>query len=86
MQNVVERIKLIVKENMIEHQEIDIKETDEFVADLGYDSVRFMGLFYCLEDEFNISIISSDKNYLFFSVVTVQDLIDIIKQLKIEDN
>ncbi|MFR2794431.1 MAG: acyl carrier protein [Eisenbergiella sp.] len=84
MENLKKKIIEIVKENMIENQEKIIKETDELVGDLGYDSIRFMGLFYTLEDEFDIQIINSVENYLFFSVETVQDLIDLLQKLNIE--
>ncbi|MFR1757639.1 MAG: acyl carrier protein [Thomasclavelia spiroformis] len=84
MENLKKKVIEIVKENMIENQEKIIKETDELVGDLGYDSIRFMGLFYTLEDEFDIQIINSVENYLFFSVETVQDLIDLLQKLNIE--
>lgn len=84
MENLKKKVIEIVKENMIENQEKIVKETDELVGDLGYDSIRFMGLFYTLEDEFDIQIINSVENYLFFSVETVQDLIDLLQKLNIE--
>ena len=53
----------------------------EFIRDLGYDSISFMGLFLELEEEFKISIISNEKNYLFFSIITVGDLIDALLEV-----
>lgn len=82
MENLKEKVIKIVKDNMIESPKNIITETDELVADLGYDSIRLMGLFYTLEDEFNIQIINSSENYLFFSVETIQDIIDLLYRLK----
>lgn len=73
------RVECIIKENMIAEEDISIKPEDEFFGNLGFDSVKFMGLFYSLEDEFDISIINSAENYLFYSIVTVNDLIDVLQ-------
>ena len=54
----------------------NIKMEDELVADLGLDSVKFMGLFSLMEEEFGVPIISNEKNYIFFSIITVNDLIE----------
>lgn len=81
MENIVEKVIKIVKENMLD--EAFVKPTNKLVADLGYDSVRFMGLLYTLEDEFGIDIINSTENYMFFSVETVQDLIDLLDKINI---
>lgn len=78
-----ERIFELIKENLpkgnCENQEI--KNTTEFIGDLGFESITFMGMFLELEEELGISIISSDKNYLFFSIVTVQDLLEAIDEV-----
>lgn len=61
----------------------DIKMEDELVGDLGLDSIKFMGLFSILEERFEVPIISSDKNYIFFSIITVKDLVDAVQMLLI---
>lgn len=59
----------------------EIKLTDELFQDLGYDSISFMGLLLEIEDEWNISIIEGENNYIFFSVSSIQDLLDVLNQL-----
>ena len=80
MEKFNERIENIIRENMIDST-IEILDTSKFVCDLGYDSISFMGLFLELEEEFKISIISNEKNYLFFSIITVGDLIDALLEV-----
>lgn len=80
MEKFDEKIFTIIRDNMIDEIERGIiNYTDEFISDLGFDSIKFMGLFYALEEELNIEIINGNKNYLFFSIETVQDLIDTMK-------
>lgn len=73
----------VIRENLSEekNKEIEITTEMEFIRDLGYDSISFMGLFLELEEEFKISIISNEKNYLFFSIITVGDLIDALLEI-----
>ena len=73
----------VIRENLSEEKikEIEITTEMEFIRDLGYDSISFMGLFLELEEEFKISIISNEKNYLFFSIITVGDLIDALLEV-----
>ncbi len=73
----------VIRENLSEekNKEIEITTEMEFIRDLGYDSISFMGLFLELEEEFKISIISNEKNYLFFSIITVGDLIDALLEV-----
>lgn len=85
MEQFDEKIFTIIKDNMLDEIEKEnITYTDEFIADLGFDSIKFMGLFYSLEEEFNVEIINGNKNYLFFSIETVQDLIDTMKTIIFE--
>ncbi|MBU5317322.1 hypothetical protein KQI30_13785 [Clostridium bornimense] len=81
MNELIKRIEDVIRENTIYDSKTKINLEDEFVGDLGFDSIKFMGLFYSLEEEFNIPIISSNENYIFFSVVTVKDLVDILKKV-----
>lgn len=75
-----ERVLMNVKEVMNDMNYCDeIELSNSFVADLGFESVRLVGLFYLLEEEFDIQILSGENNHLFFAVETVQDLIDIIE-------
>ncbi len=78
-----ERVFELIKENLSEEilQSQEIKTTTEFISDLGFESITFMGMFLELEEELGLSIISSDKNYLFFSIITVQDLLDAIEEV-----
>lgn len=76
-QEIEQKIMKIVKNNLPSEKNI-IQLEDEFIADLGFDSIRFMGLFYCLEDEFGIDIVNSENNYLFFSIITVNDMLEVL--------
>lgn len=80
MKDFEDKILQSIIDNMFD-KSIKIKDNDEFINDLGFDSIRLMGLFYSLEDEFEIDIINGDKNYLFFSIVTVGDLKEIMKKI-----
>lgn len=72
------RIYSVIEDTLSDKEKIELSEEKKFIEDLEYDSVRFMGMFFALEQEFDIQIISSDKNYMFFSIVTINDLIEAI--------
>lgn len=66
-----------IKDLNVKHQ---IEVNDNLMEDLEFDSVRMMGLFYLLEEEFDIDILNGDNNYLFFSIETVRDLVEVINK------
>ena len=70
--NIIEMIKENFQEKITDS--VSIQSETEFIRDLNFDSIAFMELFLLLESELNISIISSEKNYLFFSIVTIKEL------------
>ncbi len=37
-----------------------------------------MGLFYSIEEEFEISIFDNEENYRFFAIETIDDLVSLI--------
>ena len=78
--NIIEMIKENFKEKITDS--VSIQSETEFIRDLNFDSIAFMELFLLLESELNISIISSEKNYLFFSIVTIKDLLDALNIIK----
>lgn len=78
--NIIEMIKENFQEKITDS--VSIQSETEFIRDLNFDSIAFMELFLLLESELNISIISSEKNYLFFSIVTIKDLLDALNIIK----
>ena len=81
MDELFNRVKGVIKENVLIENDVEITLQDEFFGNLGFDSVKFMGLFYSLEDEFDVSIINSNENYKFYSIVTVGDLVEVLSTI-----
>ena len=80
MNNIEERIISVIKENMPDRT-LNIEKESELICNLGFDSVRLMGMLYSLEEEFQIEIINGENNFLFFSITNVQDLIDVMNTI-----
>ena len=59
MDNIVERVKKIVAEQLGVN-EADIKNESSFVDDLGADSVDLVELVMAMEEEFNVGEIDED--------------------------
>ena len=67
MNNIEERIISVIRENMPDRT-LNIEKESELICNLGFDSVRLMGMLYSLEEEFQIEIINGENNFLFFSI------------------
>jgi acyl carrier protein len=80
MNNIEERIISVIRENMPDRT-LNIEKESELICNLGFDSVRLMGMLYSLEEEFQIEIINGENNFLFFSITNVQDLIDVMNTI-----
>lgn len=80
MNNIEERIISVIRENM-PNRTLNIEKESELICNLGFDSVRLMGMLYSLEEEFQIEIINGENNFLFFSITNVQDLIDVMNTI-----
>ncbi len=80
MNNTEERIISVIRENMPDRT-LNIEKESELICNLGFDSVRLMGMLYSLEEEFQIEIINGENNFLFFSITSVQDLIDVMNSI-----
>ena len=76
-----EKILGVIRDSMFDGNTVNIKMDDEFIADLSFDSIKFIGMFYLLEEELGIEIITSEHNYLFYSVTTVRDLLEVLQQI-----
>ena len=74
MDNIVERVKKIVAEQLGVN-EADIKNESSFVDDLGADSLDTVELVMALEEEFECEIPDEDAE----KISTVQAAIDYIK-------
>ncbi|MCX8130472.1 MAG: acyl carrier protein [Clostridia bacterium] len=87
MENFENDVLDLVKSNMREDlaSTASLSVDSHLITDLGYDSIRLMGLFFSIEQDFNLSIINSCANYEFFSVETVGDLVGLLKS-KINEN
>lgn len=81
MNDLADKVIKIISENLLDNNVHEIAPDKEFVSDLGFDSIKFMGLFFALEEEFNIEIMNSPDNYKFFSVITVEDIIEILTNM-----
>lgn len=78
-----EQVIEILKNNFSDKlsKDIQLDSNTEFISDLSFDSISFMELFLTLEEILKCPIISGEYNYLFFSIVTIQDLCDAINKL-----
>ncbi|MDP2810351.1 MAG: acyl carrier protein [Rhodocyclaceae bacterium] len=74
MDNIVERVKKIVAEQLGVN-EADIKNESSFVDDLGADSLDTVELVMALEEEFECEIPDEDAE----KITTVQQAIDYVK-------
>ena len=74
MDNIVERVKKIVAEQLGVN-EADIKNESSFVDDLGADSLDTVELVMALEEEFGAEIPDEEAE----KITTVQAAIDFIK-------
>ena len=82
MQKITNNVLELVKRNIPEDAGVDLNKfspDSKLIEELGYDSIRMMGLFFSIEQEFEIDIINSCDNYKFFSIETVNDLIDLLQ-------
>ncbi len=73
MDNIVERVKKIVAEQLGVN-EADIKNESSFVDDLGADSLDTVELVMALEEEFECEIPDEDAE----KITTVQQAIDYV--------
>ena len=73
MDNIVERVKKIVAEQLGVH-EADIKNESSFVDDLGADSLDTVELVMALEEEFETEIPDDQAE----KITTVQQAVDFI--------
>ena len=73
MDNIVERVKKIVAEQLGVN-EADIKNESSFVDDLGADSLDTVELVMALEEEFELEIPDDQAE----NITTVQQAIDFI--------
>ena len=74
MDNIVERVKKIVAEQLGVN-EADIKNESSFVDDLGADSLDTVELVMALEEEFECEIPDEDAE----KITSVQQAIDYVK-------
>ena len=74
MDNIVERVKKIVAEQLGVN-EADIKNESSFVDDLGADSLDTVELVMALEEEFDLEIPDEEAE----KISTVQAAVDYIK-------
>ena len=75
MDNIVERVKKIVAEQLGVN-EADIKNESSFVDDLGADSLDLVELIMAMEEEFGIEISDEDAE----NIQTVQDVVTYINE------
>jgi len=83
---VFERIKKIAVEQL-GAEDKDVLPSASFVDDLGADSLDLVELIMSLEEEFStpsLKVEISDEDAE--KIVTVQDVIDFLKELGIKDN
>lgn len=86
MATVFERIKKIAVEQL-GAEDKDVLPSASFVDDLGADSLDLVELIMSLEEEFStpsLKVEISDEDAE--KIVTVQDVIDFLKELGIKDN
>lgn len=75
MKNIEKKVINIVKNCLCSPK---VKLTDSLLKDLGADSLDLVDIMLRLEKEFDITIVDSDYSRLN----TVQDLIDLVNNLK----
>ena len=86
MAAIFERIKAIVVEQLGAEEE-DVVPTASFVEDLGADSLDLVELIMSIEEEFSnpsrkVEIPDEDAQ----KIVTIQDVIDYLKDLGVKDD
>lgn len=79
--NIIDKIISIIKENELVEQGCEVTADMSLIADLGFDSVKLMGLLFEIEQEFDISIINDTSNYKFFTVETISDIVELLNTL-----
>jgi acyl carrier protein len=80
MEEIHDKLIRLIFDNMSEDNRNmkTIESNDRLLADLNFSSIGIIGLFLSLEEEFNISIIDSEDNNKYFSIITVKDLEDVL--------
>ncbi len=78
--DIKERVIDIVQSNMTCGTPVNTDGNQNFIQDLGFDSIKLMGLFYSVEEEFSIEIFDNPNNFKFFSIETLNDLIELIQE------
>jgi acyl carrier protein len=58
-----------------------VDERQELYADLGMDSLRFVGLLAELEDRLNVHLL--DEDLMAIELVNVADLIDLVEHISV---
>jgi acyl carrier protein len=58
-----------------------VDERQELYADLGMDSLRFVGLLAELEDRLNVHLL--DEDLMAIELVNVADLIDLVERISV---
>lgn len=74
MDNIEQRVKAIIAEQLAIKDESEIKNESSFLDDLGADSLDMVELVMCLEDEFETDIPDEAAE----KITTVQQAIDYI--------
>lgn len=74
MDNIEQRVKSIIAEQLAIKDESEVKNESSFLDDLGADSLDMVELVMCLEDEFETEIPDEEAE----KITTVQQAIDFI--------
>ena len=82
--SIEERVITVIYDSLENQNDQFVSLESTFTYDLGYDSVKLMGFFFSLEQEFDIPIISSNDNYMYFSAENVKDIVEILASV-VED-
>lgn len=59
----------------------EVNERQELYADLGMDSLRFVGLLAEFEDRLNVHLV--DEELMTIELVNVADLIDLVERISV---